>query len=532
MTEAPPDSPADLFVIGGGINGVGIARDAAGRGLTVRLAERGDLGAATSSASTKLLHGGLRYLEYFEFRLVREALNERETLLRAMPHIAWSMRFVIPVHEDMQSGAANPGSWPVARILPWMRGRRPGWLIRLGLAIYDRLGARTILPGSRRLDLRRSPEGAPLAEHLAPGFEYSDCGVADSRLVVLNARDAAARGATILTRMRVVSARRADGLWVVETQDTETGARHIHRSRALVNAAGPWAGEVVSGVLGQPARDRLRLVRGSHVVTRQLFAHDKGYVFQGLDGRIVFAIPYEDDFTLIGTTDIDHPDPATRPGCTPGEQDYLIACVNRYLRHPIGAGDVVWTFSGLRPLLDDGAASAAAATRDYRLRLDAGCGAPVLHVLGGKITTYRRLAEAALDRLSPHFPGLRPGWTAGVPLPGGDFPVDGFDALVARLGADYPFLAPAHARRLARAYGTEAWALLGGARGAAELGRVFGADLTAREVDWLMAQEFARTAEDVLWRRGKLGLRMRADQAAALDRWMAGRRAVPPAAAE
>ncbi|TCM88125.1 glycerol-3-phosphate dehydrogenase [Rhodovulum steppense] len=515
--------PVDLFVIGGGVNGCGIARDAAGRGLSVCLAEMGDLASATSSASTKLFHGGLRYLDYFEFRLVREALVERETLLRAMPHISWPMRFVLPYHRDMRFEAATPAARLLARAMPWAKGRRPAWLIRLGLGLYDGLAPRRILPGTRSLDLAQGAEGAALQPQFRRAFEYSDCWVEDSRLVVLNARDAAARGATILTRTRVVSARREDGLWRIETQDTESGARRIHRARALVNAAGPWAGAVIEGVLGRTTGDRVRLVRGSHIVTRRLFAHDRCYLFQGRDGRVVFAIPYETDFTLIGTTDIDHPDPDTPPVCTEAERDYLIGFVNRYLRRPVTPGDVVRSFSGLRPLHDDGAASATAASRDYTLRLEAE-GAPVLHVFGGKITTYRRLAEAALARLSPHLPGMAGSWTAGVALPGGDFPVDGVAALVAGLRADCPFLTQAHAVRLVRAYGTEARALVAGAQAPGDLGRAFGATLTAREVDWLMRREYARTAEDVIWRRSKLGLRLTADEVAELERWMADRR--------
>ncbi|SIO37310.1 homodimeric glycerol 3-phosphate dehydrogenase (quinone) [Rhodovulum sp. ES.010] len=532
MTAAT-DQTVDLFVIGGGINGCGIARDAAGRGLTVRLAEMNDLAWATSSASTKLFHGGLRYLEYFEFRLVREALIERETLLRAMPHISWPMRFVLPYHRDMRFESATPTSRLLARVMPWMKGRRPAWLIRLALLLYDTLGPRKILPGTTTLDLADSPEGAPLQDRFRKAFEYSDCWVEDSRLVVLNARDAEARGAEILPRTRVCSARRENGLWVVETQNTESGARRVHRARALVNAGGPWAGKVIHGVIGLNAQDNVRLVRGSHIVTRRLYDHDKCYFFQGADGRIIFAIPYERDFTLIGTTDADHEDPDARPECTPEERDYLLDFANRYFRDPIGPEDIVWTFSGVRPLYDDGASSATAATRDYTLKVEEAGGAPVLNVFGGKITTYRRLAEAALDRLAPYFEGLPGHWTAGVPLPGGDFPVEGGAALVDGLMADYPFLSRGWADRLVRAYGTEARDMLGEARSAAELGQDFGATLTAREVDWLMAREYARTAEDVLWRRGKLGLRLSGEEAATLQEWMDRRRRDrAPAAAE
>jgi glycerol-3-phosphate dehydrogenase len=489
----------DLFVIGGGINGCGIARDAAGRGLSVALAEQGDLAQATSSASTKLFHGGLRYLEYYEFRLVREALVERETLLVAMPHISWPLRFVLPHHA----------------------GLRPAWLLRLGLFIYDHLGGRKILPGTRSLDLARDPAGAPLKPAFKRGFEYSDCWVEDSRLVVLNARDAAERGAAILTRTRCVGARREGDLWRVRVAD-EGGEREI-AARALVNAGGPWVGDVIANTLGINSTEKVRLVRGSHIVTRRLFEHERAYIFQGGDGRIVFAIPYENDFTLIGTTDRDH-DAAPGPvACSDEEAAYLCAAVSEYLREPVVPADVVWRYSGVRPLYDDGARSATAATRDYVLSLDKGAGAPLLNVFGGKITTYRRLAEAAMGKLAPHFPQAKGPWTARVPLPGGDFPHDRVTGLITELQATYPFMEEPWARRLVKAYGTEARELLGEAREAADLGRRFGHDLTEAEVVWLIEKEWARTAEDVLWRRSKLGLRLSEVEAAGLAAWMEAR---------
>jgi glycerol-3-phosphate dehydrogenase len=534
-TVRQPDTSEilDVFVIGGGINGCGIARDAAGRGLRVALAEMGDLAAATSSASTKLFHGGLRYLEYFEFRLVRESLIERETLLRAMPHISWPMRFVLPYDPAMRFEGETPTSRLLAAVMPWMKGRRPAWLIRLGLLLYDTLGGRQILPGTRTLQLRGTPEGEALEEGFERAFEYSDCWVEDSRLVVLNARDAEARGARIMTHTRVVSAERREDHWSIETQDGDTGRKDRHLARVLVNAGGPWAAEIIRGALRLNSSERVRLVRGSHIVTRRLFAHDKCYFFQGTDGRIIFAIPYETDFTLIGTTDAEHPDPSVPPVCTEAEQEYLIGFANRYLRRKIGREDIVWTYSGVRPLYDDGASSATAATRDYTLSLDQAGGAPLLNVFGGKITTYRRLAEGAVARIAPFFAGLPGPWTAGVPLPGGDFPVDGVDDLVAGLCADHPFLTASWALRLIRAYGTEAAGMLAGAQSAQDLGRDFGATLTAREVEWLMWKEYARTAQDVLWRRTKLGLRLSDRQAQELDAWMAARRdAAAPAAAE
>ncbi|MFU8883174.1 MAG: glycerol-3-phosphate dehydrogenase, partial [Rhodobacterales bacterium] len=508
------------FIIGGGINGCGIARDAAGRGLSVRLVEMNDLASATSSASTKLFHGGLRYLEYFEFRLVREALLERETLLRAMPHISWPMRFVLPYHKDMRFEAETPASRLLRMIMPWMRGRRPGWMIRLGLFLYDNLGGRQILPGTRMINLHGTPEGAPLQDRFQTAFEYSDCWIEDSRLVVLNARDAVARGAEVLVRTRLVAAQREGDLWRITTQDSDSNEQRIHFARMLINAAGPWVGDIIATKLRSNSSDGVRLVRGSHIVTRRLFDHDKCYFFQGEDGRIIFAIPYETDFTLIGTTDAEHDDPSRVPVCTADEQAYLLDFANRYFSQQLCDADVVWTYSGVRPLYDDGAKSATAATRDYTLKLDQAGGAPVLNVFGGKITTYRRLAESALDQVGRVFADLPGAWTAAVPLPGGDFPVDGFDDLVARLQKSAPFLSAREARRLVRAYGTEAFDILGDAQSAADMGQDFGAGLRENEVRWLMTHEFARCADDVVWRRSKLGLRMDAAQIAALDAWM------------
>ena len=512
------DRTYDLFVIGGGINGCGIARDATGRGLSVVLAEMNDLASATSSASTKLFHGGLRYLEYFEFRLVREALIERETLLRAMPHISWPMRFVLPTHPDMRFESTTPTSRLLSIVMPWMKGRRPNWLIRLGLFLYDTLGGRQILPGTSRLDLTSAPEGRPLKDKYRQAYEYSDCWIEDSRLVALNARDAAERGADVRVRTKVLAARQEGGQWIVTVEDAG-GVREI-RAKMIVNAAGPWVGDIIHGKVRLNSTEGVRLVRGSHIVTKRLYDHNKCYFFQGTDGRIIFAIPYETDFTLIGTTDAEQADPNVKPVCTPEERDYLCAFASEYFETPVTADDVVWSYSGVRPLYNDGATSATAATRDYTLKVDTSAGAPVLNVFGGKITTYRRLAEHALDKIVPIVGGKAAGWTAGVPLPGGDFPVGDVDRLIAALKVAYPFLTDRWATRLIKAYGTEAATLLQGATGPADLGRDFGATLTEREVRWLITHEFARTAEDVVWRRNKLGLRLKADEVAALDDWM------------
>lgn len=464
----------DVAIIGGGINGCGIARDAAGRGLSVLLVEQGDLAGATSSASTKLVHGGLRYLEHYAFRLVHEALAEREVLLRAAPHLIRPMRFILPHH---------------ARLRPW-------WLIRTGLFLYDHLGGRKILPGTTALDLRNDPLLRP---EYTKGFEYSDCTVDDSRLVILNARDAATRGADIRTRTRCLGARRNDGVWHLSLEGGVTEA-----ARVLVDAAGPW----VTRAIGETTSRRVRLVKGSHVVVPRLYDGGRSYIFQNADGRVCFVIPYQEDFTLIGTTDEDyHGDPAD-VSCTEEEARYLCTAVGAYVRNAPSPSDIAWRFAGVRPLLDDGTSKAQEATRDYVLELNSDA---VLSVFGGKITTYRRLAEAAMAKLAQLFPGLRGNWTATAPLPGGDFPWDGVDQLCAGIAHRYPFLATATIRRLAHAYGTQSTEVLGDARTLDDLGECFGADLTEREVDWLIRLEWALSAEDVLWRRSKLGLRMSAD---------------------
>ncbi len=510
----------DLFIIGGGINGCGIARDAAGRGLSVALAEMNDLASATSSASTKLFHGGLRYLEYLEVRLVHESLVERETLLRAMPHISWPMRFVLPISPEMRFEGDTPTSRLLSVVMPWMKGRRPAWLIRLGLFIYDHLGGRKILPGTRRVDLRNDPAGAPLKNTFTVAYEYSDCWVEDSRLVALNARDAARRGARIMTRARVVLAKRDGDHWLVVTESD--GGRLEHRAKMLVNASGPWVQNVIQTKISLNSTEGVRLVRGSHIVVKQLFDHDRCYFFQGKDGRIIFAIPYETDFTLIGTTDKDHQADPSDARATEEEQDYLCRFASEYFERPVTRDDIVWTYSGVRPLYDDGAKSATAATRDYVLSVD-DAGPPVLSVFGGKITTYRRLAQSAMAKIGRYFPELHGDWTAGVPLPGGDFPVDGFEDVVHGLRRDYPFLNERWARRLVRAYGIEAREILGSAKGAGDLGVDFGATLSEAEIRWLMRREFARRADDVVWRRSKLGLRMTADEISRLDDWMQAR---------
>uniref|UniRef100_Q07RV4 Glycerol-3-phosphate dehydrogenase n=1 Tax=Rhodopseudomonas palustris (strain BisA53) TaxID=316055 RepID=Q07RV4_RHOP5 len=496
----------DLAIIGGGINGCGIARDAAGRGNSVFLCEMNDLASGTSSWSTKLIHGGLRYLEYFEFRLVREALIERERLWKIAPHIIRPLRFVLPHHD----------------------GLRPAWRLRLGLLLYDYIGGRKLLPPTRTVDLATAEVGKPLIPgRFARGFEYSDCFVDDARLVLLTARDAADRGAEIRTRSRAVDIRQFDNVWHVSVEDARSGRRETIQARVLINAAGPWVENVLAVGSGVQSQVKVRLVQGSHIVVRKLYDHDRAYIFQNADGRIVFAIPYQDDFTLIGTTDRDYEGDPAKVTASPEEIAYLCEAVSAYLAKPVTPADVVWTFSGVRPLYDDGASDAKAATREYLFELDRpNNGAPLLSIFGGKITTYRRLAEEALDKLAPFLRGAAApeGWTANAPLPGGDFDVAGIDAQIAALRRDYPFLGEAHARRLVGAYGTSARKMLGDASSMADLGRAFGATLTERELRYLVAQEWATTAEDVVWRRSKLGLRLSTEEIAAIEDWMVEQR--------
>jgi glycerol-3-phosphate dehydrogenase len=489
----------DIAIIGGGINGCGIARDAAGRGLAVYLAEQGDLAGGTSSASTKLIHGGLRYLEQYEFGLVREALREREVLWAMAPHIIHPMRFV----------------------LPHQKGLRPAWLIRIGLFLYDHLGKRERLPGSTYLNLTKDEAGGPLRSHLKKGFEYSDCWVDDARLVVLNAVDAAENGADIETRTEVLSARRVDGLWLLEVANRSSGRRQTVTSRALVNASGPWISEVASERVATAGKAATRLVKGSHIVVPRIFDHDRAYIFQHPDGRVVFAIPYEGDYTLIGTTDVDYD---ARPEDVRAEEEeirYLCAAIGEYFSHPVSPDDVVWSYSGVRPLYDDGTSSAQETTREYVLEVDGRRDeAPVLSIFGGKITTYRVLAEEALAKLASWFPKMGRTWTEGAPLPGGDFDVAAEDRLADDISARHPALPDSLVARLARSYGTRAFDLLSGVEEVGDLGRHFGADLYEKEAAYLVEAEWARTAEDILWRRSKLGLRLSETEQQNLAAWL------------
>ncbi|MBU9614396.1 glycerol-3-phosphate dehydrogenase [Burkholderia multivorans] len=493
----------DLLVVGGGINGAGIARDAAGRGLSVLLCEQDDLASHTSSASTKLIHGGLRYLEYKEFGLVRKALQERETLLRAAPHIMWPLRFV----------------------MPHMPNLRPAWLIRIGLFLYDHLAKRELLPGSRGIDMRRHAAGAPLVDSIRRGFVYSDGWVDDARLVVLNALDAKERGAEILTRTKLVSAERRSDEWEARLQQPD-GAIRVVRARAIANAAGPWVGDVLHGALGRGAHHSVRLVKGSHIVTRRLFDHDHAYIFQNPDKRIIFAIPYERDFTLIGTTDVEYTSDPARVAIDRDETQYLCDSINRYFKRKISPADVHWTYSGVRPLLEDeNAANASAVTRDYRLEMDDGEGAPLLSVFGGKITTFRKLAEEAGDMLCRALDRDAPAWTAGAPLPGGDIANAKFDAFADAFAKRHRWLPAPLARRYARAYGTRAARVVGNAQSLADLGAEIVPGLFEAELRYLRDTEWATCAQDVLWRRSKLGLHVAPGTldaaSASLDAWFA-----------
>lgn len=486
----------DLFIIGGGVNGVGIARDAAGRGLSVFLAEQNDLASGTSSASTKLIHGGLRYLEHYEFRLVREALIEREVLLNSAPHIIWPLRFILPHHS----------------------GLRPRWLIRLGLFMYDHLGGRKILPPTRSVDFKTDITGQPLKEEFTHGYEYSDCWVEDARLVVLMARDAANKNAVIRTRTTVKQARRVKDFWEIDIVDA-AGRTETINAKVLVNAAGPWVSDILAKVIGRNDPDKIRMVKGSHIVVDKLYDHDRCYIFQNGDGRICFAIPYETNFTLVGTTDEDYQGEPSKPQITDVETNYLLGAVSEYFKRPVTKEMIRWSYSGIRPLYDDGASSAQEATRDYVLKVDHPENqAPMLSIFGGKITTHRRLAEHALEKLAAFFPKAKAPWTARGTLPGALAFKDVANYIAEQQRA-YSFLKPQNVLRLFRAYGTGMQEILSGARFSSDLGKNFG-PISEREIAYLRKNEWVNSADDILWRRSKLGLHMKAEEVQALRDYM------------
>lgn len=503
MEQGQDNIDCDLLIVGGGINGAGIARDAAGRGLSAVLCEKDDLASHTSSASSKLIHGGLRYLEYYEFGLVRKALIEREVLLRSAPHIMKPLRFVMPVD----------------------KGQRPAWMLRTGLFIYDSLARRELLPGSHGVSLRDHVAGEPLKPEFSRGFVYSDGWVDDARLVVLNVVDAAERGARVFTRTCCDSARREGAHWIA-TLRSANGTINV-KARAMVNAAGPWTAHFLQSAAQQPSTKSLRLIKGSHIVVKRLFDHPYAYIFQHPDGRIVFAIPYEQDFTLIGTTDLDYKGDVNSVAIDQDEIMYLCELSSRYFRRSIVPADVVWTYSGVRPLVEDEAASASAVTRDYRLELD-NRGAPLLSVFGGKITTFRKLAEEAVNMLAPLLSARKEGWTEHACLPGGDLfgarpanrSVLEFDGYVHELQRKYSWLPGALVARYARAYGTRTDTLLAGRRSLVDMGEEVLPCLYVAEIDYLMQLEWALTARDILWRRSKLGLHLPRDAESTLDNWI------------
>ncbi len=498
VVQNSADTIFDVFVIGGGINGVGVARDAVGRGFSVCLCEANDFASGTSSASSKLIHGGLRYLEYYKFRLVREALKEREVLLNMAPHIISPMRFV----------------------LPHSKGMRPQWFLRLGLFVYDHLGHRKILPGTRKVNLSTDVSGGALKPSFQSGFEYSDCWVDDARLVVLNAMDAANKGADMNVRTRVESAVREEGIWHIGAKNSLTGEVVERKARVLVNAAGPWVDEVLSTALSVKKPKNVRLVRGSHIVVNKVFEHDKSYIFQNADGRIIFAIPYEKNYTLIGTTDKDHGEKVGSVKIDPQELQYLCDSASEYFDKPIVESDVVWSYSGVRPLYDDGASEAQEATRDYVVETETEEKSPLINIFGGKITTYRRLSETILQHVEAFLGQRGPAWTARSQLPGGNFAVGKLPDLIKQLQTRYPFLEKREAQRFARSYGTLSKQLLGEAKSLADLGKHFGAGLYQAEIEYLVANEWATTAQDILFRRTKLGVGLPQDVANEIDSFL------------
>jgi len=509
MKDDNHETVFDILIIGGGINGCGIARDAAGRGYSVCLAEMNDLASGTSSWSTKLIHGGLRYLEYYEFRLVREALMERETLWMMAPHIVRPLRFILPHH----------------------KGLRPAWLIRLGLFLYDHIGGRKKLPPTTTLNLKKDIAGKPLKPLFSKAFEYSDCWVDDARLVILNAVDATNLGADVRTRTKVIAAERKAGLWQAILRNQDTGKESTIKVRLIVNAAGPWVDAVLTKAVGKSDVHNVRMVQGSHIVVHKLFDHDRCYIFQNADNRIIFAIPYEEDYTLIGTTDRDY---AGDPGdvkISPEEIEYLCDAASEYFKNPVTPKDIAWTYSGVRPLYDDGASIAQAATRDYTLKLDQGNNgeATMINIFGGKITTYRKLAEAMMEMVENQIGAKKGPWTRGAPLPGGEFDAAKSDDLIRTIMRDYPFITQKTARRLARTYGTRALTFLEGAKSPQDMGENFAHDrdigLSAREVDYLIHNEWAFNADDILWRRTKLGIRIKGDAVTRLQNYIDERRA-------
>lgn len=500
---ASGDKIYDIFIIGGGINGTGIARDAAGRGYSVALAEMNDLASGTSSNSSKLIHGGLRYLEHYEFRLVREALGEREVLWKIAPHVIWPVRIVLPYH----------------------KGLRPFWLLRLGLFIYDYIGGRKKLPATTTINLTTHETGKPLKPGYSKAFEYSDCAAVDSRLVVLNAMDARDNSANIMTRTRVENVARKNGVWEIKVREANSGKSKLFRSRVVINATGPWIDHVLEDNFEHDTSTNVRLVQGSHIIVPKIYNHDRDYIFQNADERIIFVIPYEEDFTLIGTTDFDHKGETLDAKIDDSEVEYLCASASEYFSTPITTDQVVGSFSGIRPLYNDGASKAQEATRDYVLKQEGGRKegrdeAALINIFGGKLTTYRKLSESVLELVDSELQRKTETWTGNRHLPGGDFAMEGFNEIVSNLQSAYPFISSKYARRLSRNYGTYAHKLLGDAKSEKDLGRHFGATLYECEVRYLMENEWAQQAHDVLFLRTKQGLHLNKRQQSALQKFM------------
>lgn len=501
MTDNPskPDCDFDLLVVGGGINGAGIARDASGRGLSVMLCEKDDLAQHTSSASTKLIHGGLRYLEHYDFMLVRHALQEREVLLDAAPHIIWPLRFILPHHQSL----------------------RPRWLIRLGLFLYDYIGGRKKLPASHSVNLKTHPAGDSLKDEFTHGFEYSDCWVQDARLVVLNAMDAAARGCDVRVRTEVTDLVRHDGHWTIHLRSNHTQETSTVTARVIVNASGPWVDKTLGLDEEHDARYATRLVKGSHIVVPKLFDHPYTYIFQNADNRIIFAVPYEQHYTLLGTTDMEVGDEPGTVTIDDSEIEYICQAASEYFATTVKPDDVVWAYSGVRPLYDDASSNASKVTRDYKLDLDVRKQAPVLSVYGGKITTYRKLADDAMNLLAEHLPHNTSDWTRSAPLPGGDMPDADFDAYLQQARSTYPWLAEPLLFDYVRNYGTCIHQLLAGCTSVEQLGQAFGDALYQVEVDYLVRHEWAQSVDDIIWRRSKKGLGMSPDDIESLNRYLA-----------
>jgi len=494
----------DILIIGGGINGCGIARDAVGRGYSVYLCEADDLASGTSSQSTKLIHGGLRYLEHYKFRLVREALTEREILWKVAPHIIHPMRFILPHH----------------------KGLRPAWLLRLGLFMYDHIGGRKKLPATTTVNLSKDEAGKVLNQNYSKGFEYSDCAVDDARLVVLNALDASEHGASINTRSKCIDMQRTEGHWSVTIEDQISKEKSVVTAKIIINASGPWTDKVLTSLHPTKPTKNIRLVQGSHIIVPKIYAHDKCYIFQNADNRIIFAIPYHDNFTLIGTTDHEYDGDPRNTKITQKEIDYLCESANVYFKHTIKPVDIVGAFSGVRSLYNDGASKAQEATRDYVLRMDRPNKhvAPMINIFGGKITTYRRLAESVMKKidglLEKESDKNQGKWTESVALPGGDFAIDDFDKICKNLHDQYDFLSAEEAKRFIKLYGTRAKNVLRYAGTDKDLGESFSHGLYQSEVEYLIKTEWARTAEDILWRRTKLGLLFDKEQTKALEAWL------------